>query len=427
MFFYSDAELIRSDTADAQSVRAYNAGVLLNRIWSSDGGVSRADLARQTGLSRSTVSAIVSSLISSGLIAETHVARSRAGRPPIALAFRDDAFGIIGIEMGASHVAAVLCDPRGRVLFKRHSEWDTEGDPAGTLRLIHRFVSEAAHSAGQRRVIGLGLAVPCPLDSTEPGMLSRRILPAWKDICIGEELFQRHQLPTYVDNDANLGALAERWWGAATDTPCATYIKVATGVGAGHIVDGRLFRGATGIAGEIGHTTVTVNGGHKCRCNLHGCLEAEIGSASIVQRAREGIAAGEATRLEDDVNLSLAKVVEAALQGDLFAQKLIDQAGQYLGVAIANLLNLMNPARVIVGGRLATAGDLLLVPLRRAILDRALWTSIERADVVLSELGDSHVAVGAATLVLEAALAAPNNFTHPRQATRLAHTGASRP
>ena len=422
MFVYSDAEQMSQGyaTVDAQQVRAHNAGILLNRVWASTDGVSRADLARQTGLSRSTVSAIVTDLLANGLVEETHVARSRHGRPPIVLAFRDDAFALIGIEMGASHV---LCNARGQVMFEHRTEWDTEGDPAGTLRRIHQYVHEARHAAAQRQVVGIGLAVPCPLDSTEPGMLSRRILPSWRDICIGEELFQRHQVPVYVDNDANLGALAERWWGSARDTPCATYIKVATGVGSGHIVDGRLFRGSTGIAGEIGHTAVTVNGGHTCRCGLQGCLEAEVGSASIVARTQEGIAAGENTVLRDQPNLTLASVVEAAVHGDPFAQQIIAQAGQYLGVAIANLLNLMNPARVILGGRLAAAGQLLLIPLRRAIRDRALWTSIERADVVLSELGESHIALGAATLVLEAALAAPENFTQPRRVTRPAPAG----
>jgi predicted NBD/HSP70 family sugar kinase len=368
-------------------------------------------------LSRSTVSAIVGDLIASDLVGEVEVTSvtTRSGRPPIGLAFRDHAFGIVGIEMGASHVTAVLSDPRGQILFSQSEEFDVQGDPQGTLTLLHRFVEACLCAAGDRAVIGVGLGVPCPLDTLQPGTLSRRILPSWADIRIGEELFARHHLPVFVDNDANLGALAEHWWGACVDVSCATYIKVATGVGAGHVIDGRIFRGSTGIAGEIGHTAVTRDG-RPCRCGLQGCLEAEIGSAAITQRARERLARGEPSILSGlEGPLSLETIVGAARDGDALSVALIEEAGRHLGVAVANLLNLMNPARVVIGGRLASAGDLLLTPLKRAIQDRALWTSIERADVTLTTLGDDHVAIGAATLVLEAALAAPQDFTRPRQ------------
>jgi predicted NBD/HSP70 family sugar kinase len=406
--------------ADAHRVRAYNAGILLNSIWNASGGTSRADLSRQTGLSRSTVSAIVSDLINAELIAETHTAKARSGRPPIVLAFRDEAFGLIGVEMGASHITVVLCNARGTVLFHKQQDWDIQGDPAGTIKLMNLFISEARQAEPLRRIIGIGLAAPCPLDSTDPKGLSRHILPAWTGIDVQKVLADEHQVQVFVDNDANLGALAEAWWGAARDTTCATYIKVATGVGAGHVINGRLFRGSTGIAGEIGHTTVAFEGGNKCRCSLYGCLEAEIGSGAIIQRANQGILDGKSTVLQRGPGLTLTALVDAAISGDHFAENIIAQAGQYLGVAIANLLNLMNPSRVIIGGSLAEAGDLLLDPLKRAIKGRALWSSIERADVVLSELGDKQVAVGAATLVLENALALPSHFSSDQHAMRAA-------
>jgi predicted NBD/HSP70 family sugar kinase len=404
-------------TADPQGLRAHNLGVLLDQIWSAPDGTSRADLARSSGLSRSTVSAIVGELIQAGLVVETHVGLSRSGRPPIVLAFHEAAFGFVGIEMGASHVSAVLCDARGRVLFRRSEPWDVQGDPPGTLRLLHRFVAECVGSAGRRTVVGIGLAVPCPLDSLEPGLLSRRLLPAWAGVRVADELRARHGLAVFLDNDANLGALAEHWWGACRDVTCATYIKVATGVGAGHVIDGELFRGASGMAGEIGHTTVAVEGGHRCRCGLTGCLEAEIGSGAIVSRARERIAAGAASALLSAADLTLERVVSAARAGDPVACALIEEAGRHLGVAVANLLNLMNPAKVVLGGRLTTAGELLLVPLRRTLRDRALWSSIERTEVVFSELGEDHVAIGAATLVLDAALTRPRRFVGARTGT----------
>jgi predicted NBD/HSP70 family sugar kinase len=238
------------------------------------------------------------------------------------------------------------------------------------------------------------------------------------------EIETRWNLPVFIDNDANLGALAEHWWGAARDVDCATYIKVATGVGAGHIVDGRLFRGANGIAGEIGHTAVAGTAGHRCRCGLRGCLEAEVGSFALVHRAQERLPLYPDSTLAGIEPLELGHIVDAANQGDALATELVAEAGRYLGVAVANLVNLMNPARVVIGGRLANADSLLLAPLIHTMASRALASSVERTDVRLAELGVDHIAIGAATLVLEAALASPNAFTRPLPPARAVHSPA---
>jgi len=395
-------------------MRAHNASLLLRLVWRAEEGVSRADLARFTGLSRSTVSVIVAELVEADLVMETRARRPGAsGRPPIILAFREEAFAIVGIEFGASHLSVITLDPRGRVLFRASEAFDVQGDPDGTMPVAHRLVGQALDSVPQRRVIGLGLAVPCPLDRARPRELSERILPLWKGHRPVDELEERWQVPVFVDNDANLGALAEHWWGAARDTDCATYIKVATGVGSGHIVDGRLFRGANGIAGEIGHTAVAGSAGRRCRCGLRGCLEAEVGSSALVHRAKERLPSYPNSALASIPQPTLGDIVAAAHEGDELATAIVSEAGVYLGVAVANLVNLMNPARVVIGGQLAAAGELLLRPLVSTMTSRALATCVERTDVRLSELGRGHVAVGAATLVLEAALASPDTFTRP--------------
>ena len=388
-------------------MRASNAAELLRTIWSHADGITRPAISRLTGLSRSTVSGIVHELMAAGQVEESHVAKSSGGRPPVVIRFKDAAFHVVGVEMGASHVTAVLSDLRGRIVASVRTEYDVQGDPPGTLRVLGDFIARCIEAlpAGSR-LVGIGIGVPCPVDATLPDHLSERILPAWRDVRLAGWVHRRFGTRVFVENDANLGALAEHRWGVATDVDHFTYIKVATGVGAGHVIGGEIFRGAAGIAGEIGHSAVLVDG-RQCRCGLHGCLEAQIGSQSIVDQARERLRAGETSALADQPELSLADVVAAARSGDGLALSLIEDAGRYLGIAVANLLNLMNPAKVVVGGRLTAAGDLLLQPLRRTIRDRALWTSIERAEVSLSELGDEQVALGAATLVIQAALADP--------------------
>ena len=385
-------------------MRAHNTARLLRLIWSADAeGISRAQLSRQCSLSRSTVSGIVSELLESGLIRESHQARSTGGRPPIVLRFVDEYAWVVGVEVGASHVSAVLCDLRGRPRLELHTEHDVQNDPDGSVRLIEKLIGRCiSHSAvGLNGVSGIGVGVPCPIDPDAPDQLSTRILPRWGDIRLGALLRERFDLPVFMDNDANFGALAERWWGAGRGHDNFAYIKVATGVGAGLIIDGRIFRGSGGIAGEIGHTAVDSRG-PRCRCGLSGCLESMVGTESLLRRFAE---------LKPDTTAhSLDDIIDQANHADPIAAQLIDETGRYLGVAVANLLNIFNPACVVLGGSLTRVGEPLLRPLRETIQGRALWHSIAGAEVQLSTLGDEAIAVGAATQVLAAALATPTLF-----------------
>lgn len=385
-------------------MRAHNASILANLAWSRVGGISRADLARSAGLSASTVSAIVADLLALRLLSLSHVAPSRSGRPPVVLRFNVQRDHIIGVEMGASHVSVALCDLRATPLWHRSRDWDVPGDPAGTLQLIGELIDEARRRPeAHGPLLGLGIAVPCPVDALAPDRLSPRLLPQWKDVRLAAALHRRCGVRVFLDNDANCGALAEANAGAGRDLTDFTFIKVATGVGAGHIVHGQLYRGHSGIAGEIGHTCLDPNG-RLCRCGLRGCLEAEMGEAALIAKAIEGLGRVPESALAACEPVREADIIAAALVGDALAREIIAEAGTYLGIAVANLLNLMNPARVVIGGRLARTGDLLLEPLRQTVRKRALWSSVERADIVSSALGEEHAAVGAATLVLRAAL-----------------------
>jgi predicted NBD/HSP70 family sugar kinase len=270
-------------------------------------------------------------------------------------------------------------------------------------------------SVASGALLGIGVAVPCPVDALSPDHMSPRLMPAWTQVRLAEQLFQRHGVRVFVDNDANCGAMAEALFGAGRDVPVFTYIKVATGCGAGHIVGRRPYRGISGSAGEIGHTTVDPNG-RPCRCGLRGCLEAEIGSAALIEQTQRALDAGQSSSLAEVSPLTLADIVRAANDGDIVACEIVAEAGRHLAVGVANLLNLLNPARVIIGGRLAETGDALLAPLRRAVHDRALWTSVERADIVASAMGRDVVAIGAASLVVQAGLDDLELFRTPTNA-----------
>ena len=205
-----------------------------------------------------------------------------------------------------------------------------------------------------------------------------------------------------VDNDANLGAVAEQWWGLGRDFDDIAYIKVATGVGSGHVIGGEIYRGATGVAGEIGHTSIDPKG-KPCVCGLRGCLVTLVGGAAIIERVKELVPEYPESRLAGREN-TILEIEDAALDGDPLALQVAQEVAGHLGRAVAGLLNLMNPSLVVVGGDLARLGRLLVEPLRETVEKRTLVSSVAAAEIRTSELGLQSVAIGAATLVLKAAL-----------------------
>jgi predicted NBD/HSP70 family sugar kinase len=320
------------------------------------------------------------------------------------LEFQDDACVILGVEMGATHVAAALTDLRGRVLAWETEDHPVRSDPPGTRRLIASLCARCLEvpAAADRPLVGIGVAVPSPVDPAHPDQLSHVVLPAWERKLGLDDLSAHYGVPLLVDNDANLGALAESWWGLGRQTDNLAYIKVATGVGSGHVINGEIYRGATGVAGEIGHMAIDPQGG-PCICGLRGCLVTLVGGRALEARATqllvrqpESVLAGRDFQLHD--------IEKAALAGDPLALLVVREAAEHLGTAIAGLLNLLNPAVVVLGGDLAGLGDVLLVPLREQVRSRTLISSMTAAEILLSELGPKAVAVGAATLVLKSAL-----------------------
>lgn len=385
------------------------ADTILRLIWRSH-RISRAEIARQCELSRSTVSEIIDSILKTGLVDETGLGPSAGGRPPIVLEFQDEACGILGVEMGAAHVAVALTDLRGRVLAWEERPHPVRTDPDGTRALIQELCDLCLDQWqwGVRRLVGIGVAVPSPVDPLRPDHLSEVVLPDWRGSSGLDTLRRRYRVPVLVDNDANLGALAERWWGAGRNIEDFAYIKIATGVGSGHVIGGRIYRGATGTAGEVGHLAIDPQGA-LCICGLRGCLATLVGSQALVARAQALLREFPGSRLAGSA-LTIERIEDAALSGDPLALQVVHEAAESLGIAVAGMLNLMNPTLVILGGELARVGELLLEPLRERIRGRTLVSSLAACEVRTSDLGPRSVAVGAATLVLEAALNDPRLF-----------------
>ena len=288
------------------------ADAVLRLIW-QERRISRAEIAQRANLSRSTVSDVVGELLPTGLITEVGIGESRGGRRPIILEFRDDAAVILGVEMGAAHVGVALTDLRGRVLSWHSREHLVRTDPEGTRALVSDLCDDClAAAAAGRPLVGIGVALPSPVDPSQPDHLSDVIMPAWGGRLGLDPLSDRLGAPLMVDNDANLGALAEHWWGAGRGIDDFAYIKVATGVGCGYVIGGEVYRGATGVAGEIGHLAIAPQG-KPCVCGLRGCLVTLVGAQALVERAAELLAdhpqsvlAGRRLTITDIENAALA-------------------------------------------------------------------------------------------------------------------------
>jgi predicted NBD/HSP70 family sugar kinase len=359
------------------------------------GTASRAELARMTGLSRSTVSTIVGGLLEAGLVREGNGSdrdgEPHGGRPPVMVSLDSSAGLAVGVDFGHRHLRVAVSDLAHRVLAETWSEMDVDHSAEAGLEAAAEFVTRVLDEAGveRRRVIGVGMGLPAPIDRATGAVQSSSILPGWIGVDAAAEASRRLGLPVQVENDANLGALAEHVWGAGRGRSDLAYIKVATGIGAGLISGGRLQHGVGGTAGEIGHT-VLIEGGPVCRCGNRGCLETLASSRAIADLLS-------ASRRE---SISTRRLLELGADGDPAAQRLIGDAGRAIGVAVANLCNLLNPACVVVGGDLGAAGDVLLEPLRHTVARNAIPSAVEGLEIMPGVLGERAEVLGALALVM---------------------------
>ena len=360
----------------------------------TNGTASRAELARRTGLSRSTVSTLVADLQRRGLVVERagqFAGEGQPGRPAALLELDPTAAAAVGVDFDHDKIRVAVSDLSRSVLAEAAAAHDVDHDAQGALDLAAKLIEQTLAETGleRERLLGVGVALAGPIDHDKGALHPSDVLPGWADVDAARELEQRVELPAYVDNDANLGALAEVTLGAGRNARFAAYLSISSGIGAGMVVDGRPYHGHRGTAGEIGHVVVDPQG-PICRCGNRGCLETLASGPALlklVQDSREG-------------ELSVREMIELARDGDAGCRRAIADAGQVVGRVVAGLVNLFSPEMVVVGGDLGEAGELLLDPLREAVRQNALPAAAEDLKVVAGELGERANLLGALALVL---------------------------
>jgi predicted NBD/HSP70 family sugar kinase len=357
------------------------------------GTASRSDLARVTGISRTTVATLVSDLQARGLIVEQADGRaepSGRGRPPVLLRLDAAAGSALGIDFGHSHVRVAVADLSSAVLAERHVELDVDGAPHDALDAAADLAQSVLAEAGvdRGRVIGAGMALSAPIDRHQ-GVVGSTVLPNWAGIQAGEELSRRLEIPVELDNDANLGALAEVSFGAGRGFSDVLYVMMSAGIGAGLVLGGRLYHGATGIAGELGHIQVQPEG-TVCRCGSRGCLETVAATGVLLSLLRP----------THGPDVTLCRLLELVADGDLPARRVVSDAGRAVGRAVADLCNFLNPAAVIVGGDVSLAGDALLDGVREEIDRYSLPGVAAAVEVRAGVLGERAEVLGALAVVI---------------------------
>jgi predicted NBD/HSP70 family sugar kinase len=368
-----------------------SAGALLHLI-REEVAVTRADLARVTGLARSTVAQRVDALLANGLVRDTGGSVSTGGRPPNVLTFNRDAGVVLVADLGATHARLAVSDLGGMPLAEHAGDLDIADGPDAVLDRVDARFAELLADAGRlpEDVRGIGVGVPGPVEYDSGRPVNPPIMPGWDGFSIPDWFAGRYHATVLVDNDVNIMARGEHrmHW---RDTKHLLLIKVGTGIGCGIVADGHIHRGARGAAGDIGHIRVAGSEDVVCRCGNIGCLEAIAGGQALAERlAAQGV---DASQSRD--------VVRLVRSGHAGAIRMVRDAGRTLGEVLAGTVNFFNPAVIVVGGDIAEAREELLAGVREGIFSRSLPLATRDLRIVPSRLGDRAGAIGAATMVIE--------------------------
>lgn len=401
---------------DHARMRELNLTLILDCL-REEPNLSRAELAQKTGLTRPTVSSLVAALMADGFVREVGAVASPLGRPSIALALNPQAGYLLGAEIGVDFIAAVLTDFSAQVTWQsRKALVQTNSQEAvlGAVLIMLQEAVDQAKYAGQQ-LLGIGLGVPGLVDRASGRLLFAPNL-GWRDVPLKDMIEQRIPVEVIVDNEANLAALGESTFGAARGARLVLYVSSGVGLGGGLVLNGQVFQGSDGFAGEFGHMTVDPDG-LQCNCGNRGCWETLVSQWAVFRRIRAAAQAGKDTVLLEITGgnlqaLTFEQVCEAAASGDAVSLAALEETGHYLGVGIASLVNAFNPQLVVFGGILSTGSDYLLPGIQAEVEQRALLWSRQGLRIIPAQYGRDACLMGGAAAVYREIL------THPGKVRR---------
>ncbi len=381
--------------------RALNRSTVLNTV-KSRGPIARTEVARHTGLSAATVTGITSELIREGLIFEKASGDSRGGRRPILLALNPRGGFVVGLKLTESEAIGALTDLEATVIAKRVGRLASRS-PEKVVETLAALVTDLVteNNLRKKQLLGVGLGLAGIVDA-QRGILRQSPYFGWRDLPLRRMLQERVRTAVYIDNDVNTLTITEKWFGAGQGVDDFLTVTVGRGVGLGIVVNGQFYRGASGGAGEFGHTVVDPDG-PPCDCGKRGCLETFVGDPGLLRMASEAISKGMMPGPVKDIDdlLALAK------DGSAAAQAVFARAGDVLGQGIANLINIFSPQCILISGEGVRAGDWLFGPMREAVASHVMPGLAGNTEIRIDPWGDDAWARGAAGLVLRELFESP--------------------
>ena len=374
---------------DHNLMREINRLRVLNLL-RREGSLSRTELARETGLDAKTITNVTSGLLNKKLIISDSYEESGGGRPRELLRLNNGLKYSLGIYLGAREIRGVLVDLKGKIIREKAKALNGAQELNHVLSIIKFLKKELIHSIPAFKLLGLGFVIPGIIDKERRKIIQASNLPYLEGIDIKDRLKKIFKIPIEIEDSSRAMALAEKWFGKAQDIDNFVFIDLGVGIGCSIISSGRLHYGESLSAGELGHTIVDMNGS-RCRCGHRGCLEKIASTSEIVRKASAS----------PGRSLNFEQVMKLNREGYKRIQKIINDAGYYIGVGVSNLVNLLNPSHLIIGGEFSEAGDILFNAIDRAMRRYTVSSSYNVVKVIPTILGEKGGALGAATLILK--------------------------
>ncbi|KAA3664501.1 MAG: ROK family transcriptional regulator [Chloroflexi bacterium] len=406
----------RKNSVDHSDMRDMNLALILNTLY-KDAPLSRALLAARTGLNKATVSSIVKDLLALSLVRELgiDVSSTDVGRPAINLEPNSHAGYMIGIEIGVDFISLIVVNFAIEVVSRRYESTAKLYNQQAVLDRALFLLDESCEQVRKmkRPLFGIGIGVPGLVDVTTGKLLFAPNM-GWQDVPLKEMVKAKFNVPVFLANEANLAALGESQFGAGVDSNFMVYLNSDVGLGGGIVLNGNLLHGASGFAGEVGHMTVERDG-RPCNCGNRGCWETVAGRQALYRRIEEAISGGQTSWITAQIDgdfkrLSIPMIVEAAKQDDPVAVAALHETGEWLGIGIASLLNVINPQRVILGGSLSAAEAFVLPVVRETINRRALRWVREKVDIVTAKHGEDAAVMGCIAILFQNVIENPRKW-----------------
>lgn len=368
-----------------QLMKSVNKSIILNKVRTAE-PISRAQIAKETKLTPPTVSSIVKELLEEGIIRESSLGESQGGRKPTMLHINLDAFYVIGVDAGPQRVTSILTDLAGNIIHRADKQLFTPITNEQFMKILKDAIRETIEASNRekREMVGIGVAMHGVVNvETGTSLIAPNL--NLKNIPIKEELEKEFELDIKVENDARAMALGESWFGGHASASMVA-VNIGHGVGAGLVINEKLYHGVRDIAGEIGHMTIDLHG-PRCTCGNTGCLQAFVSGPAIAARSRKEGLTGE-------------DIAKLAKSGDKEATALLEETGKLIGIGLVNLIHLVNPEKIVLGGGVMKSEKFILPAIKETISSRGLTQDAKETNVSVTKLGDHATLLGAVALLL---------------------------